>query len=102
MKINKIRPKFIFLTKIEKKKWLTLCFCLFFTVSSSLEPFGSRFILKFQILSCTNNKKNVKPGDSEADRSISKLHKSQKSGPNSSKLPSNDLSIICLFLHAKN
>ena len=49
---------------------------------------------KFKILSCTNNKKNGKTGDSEADRSSSKLlHKSHKNGPNSPKLPSKDLLI---------
>ena len=53
---------------------------------------------KFKILSCTNNEKNGKTGDSEADRSSSKLHKSHKNGPNSPKLPSKDLSIICLSL----
>ena len=53
---------------------------------------------KFKILSCTNNKKNGKTGDSEADRSSSKPHKSHKNGPNSPRLPSKDLSIICLSL----
>ena len=44
MKINKIRPKFHFLTKIEKKNDLPRVCVLLFTVSSPLEPFGSRFI----------------------------------------------------------
>ena len=44
MKINKIRPKFHFLTKIEIKNDLPCVFVLFVTVSSPLEPFGSRFI----------------------------------------------------------
>jgi len=38
MKINKIRPKFYFLTKVEIK--MTYLVFLFFTVSSPLEPFG--------------------------------------------------------------
>ena len=44
--INKILPKFHFLTKIEKKKKTHLVFCkgLLFTVSLLQEPFGSRFI----------------------------------------------------------
>ena len=44
---------------------------------------------KFKILSCTNNKKNGKTEDSEADRSSTKLRKSHKNGPNSPTLPSN-------------
>ena len=44
MKINKIRSKFHFLTKIEIKMNYLGFFVLFVTVSSPLEPFGSRFI----------------------------------------------------------
>ena len=46
---------------------------------------------KFNILSCTNSKKNGRAGDSEADRSSSKHHKTHENGPNSPKLPSKDL-----------
>ena len=53
MKINKIRPKFHFLTKIEiKMTYLVFLFLFFFfTVSTPLEPFGSRFIdvLRFEL-----------------------------------------------------
>ena len=54
MKINKIRPKFHFLTKIEiKMTCLVFLFYyfFFFTVSTPLEPFGSRFIdvLRFEL-----------------------------------------------------
>ena len=49
-------------------------------------------------MSCTNSKKNGKARDSEADRSSSRFHKSRKNSPNSPKLPSKDLSIICLSL----
>ena len=52
MKINKIRPKFHFLTKIEiKMTYLVFLFCFVFTVSTPLEPFGSRFIdvLRFEL-----------------------------------------------------
>ena len=48
----------------------------------------------FHILSCTNSKKNGKAGN----RSSSKLHKFHGNGPNSPKLPSKDLWIICLSL----
>ena len=44
MKINKIRLKFHFLTKIEIKMTYLVFFFLCFTVSSPLELFGSRFI----------------------------------------------------------
>ena len=46
IKINKIRPKFHFLTKIEiKVTYVIILFsCVFFTVSSPLEPLGSRCI----------------------------------------------------------
>ena len=45
MEINKIRPKFHFLTKIEiKMTYLVVLFFFFFIVSLPLEPFGSRFI----------------------------------------------------------
>ena len=44
MKINKIQPKFHFVTKIEiKMTQLVFSFC-FFTVSLPLEPFRSHFI----------------------------------------------------------
>ena len=83
VKINKIRPKFHFSTKIETK-WLTLSLCF---VIYCL--FASRAIWK----RCTNSKKNGKAGDSEADRYSSKLHKSHENGPNSPKLPSKNLLI---------
>ena len=71
--------------------------CLFvFLLSLRLKSHLEAVLSKLKILSCTNNKKNGKTGDSEADRSSSKLHKSHKNGPNSPKLPSKDLSIICL------
>ena len=74
-------------------------FCLFVCLFVLLSRSHLEAVLsKFKILSCTNNKKNGKTGDSEADRSSSKLHKSHKNGPNSPKLPSKDLSIICLSL----
>ena len=44
MKINKIGPKFHFLTKNRDKNDLTCICVLLFTVSLPLEPFGSRFI----------------------------------------------------------
>ena len=46
MKINKLRAKFHFLTKIKIKAtlYLVFVFCQLFTVSSPLEPFGSRLI----------------------------------------------------------
>ena len=45
MKINKLRAKFHFFTKIEiKTTYLVFVFCQLFTVSSPLKPFGSRFI----------------------------------------------------------
>ena len=44
MKINKICPKFHFLTKKRDKNNLTCICVLLFTVSSPLEPFGSHFI----------------------------------------------------------
>ena len=44
MKINKIRPKFHFPTKNRNKNDLPFVGVLLFTVSSPLEPFGSRFI----------------------------------------------------------
>ena len=64
MKINKIRPKFHFLTKIEMKMTSYLVFC-FFTVSTPLEPFGSRFINVFKSLRCTKStvRKNLKIED---------------------------------------
>ena len=46
-------------------------------------------------MSCTNNKKLGKDGESEADRPSSKLHKSYKNGLNSPKLPLRDMPIIC-------
>ena len=46
MKIKKIRPKFHFLTKKRNKNYLHCVCVLLFTVSSPLEPFGSRFIDK--------------------------------------------------------
>ena len=48
MKIDTIRPKFRFWTKIEIKITYLVC-VLLFTVSSPLEPFGSRFIDRFKI-----------------------------------------------------
>ena len=81
MKINKIRPKFQFWTKIEiKMTYLVFVFC-YLLFSSPLEPFGS-VLSTFKVLSCTNSNKNGKAGDSEADRSSSKLHKSDKISPN--------------------
>ena len=44
MKIDKIRPKFHFLTKNVNKNYSPCVFVLLFTVSLLLEPFGSRFI----------------------------------------------------------
>ena len=44
MKINKIRPKFHFSTKNRNKNDLPGVCVLLFTISSPLEPFGSRFI----------------------------------------------------------
>ena len=45
MKINKIRPKFHFLTKKKRNKNYSPCvFVLYLSVSSRLEPFGGRFI----------------------------------------------------------
>ena len=45
MKINKIRPKFHFLTKKKRNKNDSPCvFVLYLSVSSLLEPFGGRFI----------------------------------------------------------
>ena len=45
MKINKIRPKFHFLTEIEIKIiHLAFLYCFFIIVFSPLELFGSRFI----------------------------------------------------------
>ena len=44
MKINKICPKFNFLTKIELNIYLPCVFVLLFTVSSLLELFGGCFI----------------------------------------------------------
>ena len=44
MKINKIRPKFHFLTKIEIKMVYLVFLFSFFAVSTPLESFGSRFI----------------------------------------------------------
>ena len=43
-KINKIRPKFHFLTKNRNKNELSCVCVLLFTVSLPLEPFGGRFI----------------------------------------------------------
>jgi len=43
MKIDKIRPKFHFLTKNINKNYSPCVFVLLFTVSLLLEPFGSRF-----------------------------------------------------------
>ena len=43
MKINKMRPKFNFSTKNSNKNDLPCICVLLFTVSSPLEPFGSRF-----------------------------------------------------------
>ena len=48
MKINKIRPKFHFLTKIEIKMTYLVFLFSFFTVPTPLEPFGSRFIDVFR------------------------------------------------------
>ena len=53
---------------------------------------------KILILSCINSKKNGEARDSEADLPSSKLHESQNNSPNSPKLPSKGLSIICLSL----
>ena len=75
MKINKIRPKFQFWTKIEIKMTyivFVVCYLLSLYLYSHLEAVLSTF----KVLSCTNSKKNGKAGDSEADRSSSKLHKS--------------------------
>ena len=44
MKIGKIRPKLRFLDKNRNKNHLPCVCVLLFTVSSPLEPFGSRFI----------------------------------------------------------
>ena len=94
MKINKIRPKFQFWTKIELKMTYLVFVFLCFALYSHLEAVLSTF----KILSCTNSKRNGKAGDYQADRSSSKLHKSHKNGPNTRNLPSKDLSIICLSL----
>ena len=101
MKINKIRLKirlkFQFCTQIEIKMTyhvFVFCYLLSLRLYSHLEGVLSTF----KILSCTNSKKNGKAGDSQADCSSSKLHKSHKNGPNLPKLPSKDRSIICLSL----
>ena len=44
MKINKIGPKFHFLTKIDIKITHFVFLSCYFTVSLPLESFGSRFI----------------------------------------------------------
>ena len=44
MKINKMRPKFLFLDKNRNKNDLPCVCVLLFTVSLPLEPFGRRFI----------------------------------------------------------
>ena len=50
MKINKIRPKFHFLTKNRNINDSPCVFVVvFFTVSLLLEPFGSRFIDDFEL-----------------------------------------------------
>ena len=55
-----------------------VCYLLSLHLQSHLEAVLSTF----KVLSCTNSKKNGEAGDSEADRSSSKLHKSHKNGPN--------------------
>ena len=54
MKINKIRPKFNFLTKKIENQMTHLVFLFpVFTVSLLLEPFGSRLIY-FSVLKIVN------------------------------------------------
>ena len=55
MKINKIRPKFHFLTKKMEQQMTHLVFLFFFifTVSLLLQPFGSRLI-DFSVLKIVN------------------------------------------------
>ena len=65
MKINKIRPKFHFLTEIEiKMTYLVFLFSLlfFFLLSLRLWSHLEAVLLTFKIFSCTkttNSKKNV-------------------------------------------
>ena len=72
MKINKIRPKFHFSTKNRNKNDLPCVCVLLFTVSSPLEPFGSRaFYWRLRFWVVLTVKRNGKAGDSEAGRSSS-------------------------------
>ena len=72
MKINKIRPKFHFSTKNRNKNDLPCVWVLLFTVSSPLEPFGSRaFYWRLRFWVVLTVKRNGKAGDSEAGRSSS-------------------------------
>ena len=83
MRINKIRPTCHFWTKIEiKMTYIAFVFC--YLLSLGLQSHLEAVLSTFKILSCSNSKKNGKAGDSEADRSSSKLHKSHKNGPKSS------------------
>ena len=83
MKINKIRPKFQFWTKIEiKMTYLVFVFCYLLSLHLKSHFHLEAVLSTFKVLSCTNSNKNGKAGDSEADRSSSKLHKSDKIGPN--------------------
>ena len=72
------------------------CFLLSLHLQSHLEAVLSMY--KILILSCINSKKNGEARDSEADLPSSKLHESQNNSPNSPKLPSKGLSIICLSI----
>ena len=98
MKINKIRPKCHFSTKIEiRMTYLEFRFCNLLCLC--LQSYLEAVLSTFKFLSCTNSKKNWKAEDSEADSSSSKLYKSHENlGPNSPKLLSKDQSIICLSL----
>ena len=58
------------------------CVFVLFLLSLDLWCHLKAVLSTFKVLSCTNSKKNGKAGDSEADRSSSKLHKSHKNGPN--------------------
>ena len=74
LKINKIRPKFQFWTKIEiKMTYLVVVFYCLFASRAIWKPFYRR--LRFWVVLTVR-----KAGDSEADRSSSKLHKSHKNG----------------------
>ena len=60
--------------------YLVFVFC--YLLSLHLWSHLEAVLSTFKVLSCTNSNKNGKAGDSEADRSSSKLHKSDKIGPN--------------------